>query len=133
MSHLTDALILAKVIWTDSCELKTFLDQLAGDVVQVCQAVKEQQPTSTSQLEKVLSRLLSSILEIRTYSQSHQPEPLVYPFQRAERQLRDTLAICFGKAPIEVAGSRSSEGTLLLRYPNAKAIQTFKLDETMLR
>lgn len=78
--------------WTTGDELDQLLDRFSGDVVQAVQALKEAKPEEQSTV-LALQKLLIVLEECVGYCSSASPAPLRYPFTRAERQVRDYLAV----------------------------------------
>ncbi|KAK9774595.1 putative Aldo/keto reductase [Seiridium cardinale] len=95
LTHFVDAVRLAGAQWQRDSELEAVLGKFGGDIVQAVQALKESRPQPTQELEEQLLKLWTSLKECRSYCDSTQPEPLVYPFARSARQVKDVLGFLF--------------------------------------
>ncbi|KAK6077797.1 aldo/keto reductase [Seiridium cupressi] len=95
LTHFVDAVRLAGAQWQRDSELEAVLEKFGGDIVQAVQALKESRPQPTQELEEQLLKLWTSLKECRRYCDSTEPEPLVYPFARSARQVKDVLGLLF--------------------------------------
>ena len=95
-----DAIRHSKARWTPDSPLEGALAKFGGDVVQAVQALKEAKLDPTTALREGLTALLTSLEACQTYCDEADPA-LLYPFARAERQVRDVFGFLFGE---EVVG-----------------------------
>lgn len=77
--------------------------------MQAIQALKESRPEKTSALFDQLQGLLTSLEAISSYCSSASPEPLGYPFTRAERQVRDVIGFLYPEAATSPASSQAAK------------------------
>ncbi|ROV89087.1 hypothetical protein VMCG_09859 [Cytospora schulzeri] len=92
LTHFVTALSEAKASWKTGDDLDRLLDKFSGDIVQAVQALKETKPEETITII-ALQKLLAGLNDCAGYCSSTSPSPLRYPFTRAERQVRDLLAV----------------------------------------
>ncbi|KAH8203914.1 hypothetical protein TruAng_001856 [Truncatella angustata] len=87
--------ILGGARWESDSDLEAVLEKFGGDVVQAVQALKESKPEPTEALEDQLLKLWTALKDCQTYCENTKPEPLIYPFTRAERQVKDVIGFLF--------------------------------------
>lgn len=113
LTHFINAIRLAKAQWQRGSGLEAALEGFGGDIVQAVQALKESRPEPTESLEEQLFMLWTALKECRDYCKTKEPEPLVYPFERSSRQVKDVLGFLFphsGRLPSlnDASGNRIS-------------------------
>lgn len=93
--HFVEAIRPAGARWEPGSELEAVLEKFGGDIVQAVQALKESKPEPTAELESQLVKLCVSLNDCRSYCENSKPEPLVYPFVRSARQVKDVLGFLY--------------------------------------
>ncbi|KAH8898439.1 aldo/keto reductase [Thozetella sp. PMI_491] len=125
LAHFLDSISLAKARWAPGAELESALEKLGGDIVQAVQALKESQPETSKELDAQLLKLLASLKDCRGYCKAAEPQALVYPFARAERQVADVYAMIFpDKAGLVSVGDEQS---IVLDMSKANNLETFQV------
>ncbi len=133
----------ARAKWQPSDPLDQTLDVFAGDVVQALQALKETKPARSPALAAELQDVLTQLVACQAYCRegaaaAASPAPLRYPFARAARAVRDSLASLAPAdqappPPLLPAASSADDGTgsssvaIALPAEDESAVQTFEL------
>lgn len=103
------------------------LAQVSGDIVQAVQALKESRPETTSALFDELQCLLASFEAASGYCSGASPQPLGYPFTRAERQVRDVIGSLYPGAVVPPRSSQAARTVSISAEKRRVGIETFRL------
>jgi hypothetical protein len=127
LTHFAGAISLAKAQWAQGSDLEAVLEKFGGDIVQAVQALKESKPEPTIDLEQGLVKLLSTLEECRAYCASTKPDPLVYPFARSERQVKDVLGYVFPDNTHLSSSTCSSTNAISVDLSKQGSVERFTL------
>ena len=98
--------------WSAESELFAALEAFGGDVVQAIQALKESQIAASDSLKVQLSKLESNLSSCQKYCQTADQ---LFPFTRAQRQVRDVLQLFYPDATdFSWKDSNNSNGQLTI-------------------
>ncbi|XXG95393.1 hypothetical protein Hte_001655 [Hypoxylon texense] len=125
LEHFVRAIPHANVRWSENGELARLLAKFDGDVVQAVQALKESRPEPSPELLSSLDSLLDSLKSCKEYCDDATP-PMLFPFTRAGRQLRDVEEFLFPNAT-PTPRCDAVEPTRVAITTKATALETFQL------
>lgn len=114
------------IVWTGYSDLEELLAKFDGDVVQAVQALKESRPEASPELLGSLKSLLASLDSCGEYCENGEP-PIVFPFTRARRQVRDVVEYLFPSQAPPPSSGRSHRILIDLDEDARRAVQTFRL------
>lgn len=127
LTHFVNSLQEAGARWSPGDELDRVLDHVSGDTVQAIQALKECKPEPTSALFDGLQGLSSSFEAVSSYCFSVAPQPLRYPFTRAERQLRDAIGFLYPGAAASLSFPEAAKTISISDTKRRADIETVQL------
>ncbi|KAI1770349.1 aldo/keto reductase [Hypoxylon cercidicola] len=126
LEHFVRAIPLANIRWTENGEFSRLLAKFDGDVVQAVQALKESCPESGPELLDSLNSLLGSLESCREYCDGAAP-PMLFPFTRARRQLRDVTEFLFPDAAPGCDTVERPAVAITTNVAGNSAVETFQL------